>query len=81
MESLKYFDKLIKDTATTYHGGDFSKVFVGGFSQGCIMSFLIALNFVGMLGGILGYSGLIVPIYKILSTPLISEKVLKVPLF
>ena len=38
-------------------GGDYSKVFVGGFSQGCLMSINTAILAPFRVGGVLGLSG------------------------
>ena len=48
--------ELIKKEAELYNG-QFDKVFVGGFSQGCAMSLHIALEHENKLGGVLGFSG------------------------
>ena len=38
-------------------GGDFGKVFIGGFSQGCCMSLNTAILAPFRLGGVVGLSG------------------------
>jgi len=38
-------------------GGDYSKVFLGGFSQGCAMSLYVGLSIPQKLGGIIAYAG------------------------
>jgi len=43
-------------------GGDSTKLFIGGFSQGCFMSLYSGLTFNKTIGGILGSSGYLVSI-------------------
>ena len=43
------------------HEGDASKVFIGGFSQGCCMSLNIGLTYEKKLGGIIALSGVLLP--------------------
>ena len=38
-------------------GGDYSKVFVGGFSQGCALALYVGLSIPHKLGGVIGYAG------------------------
>lgn len=38
-------------------GNDFSKVVIGGFSQGCAMALYCGLQYPKKLGAILGFSG------------------------
>ncbi len=38
-------------------GGDWSKIFLAGFSQGCAMTYHIAFSLGKPLGGIIGYAG------------------------
>jgi len=45
-------------------GGDSTKVFIGGFSQGCAMALHVGLTFEEKLGGIMGFSGYLFPITK-----------------
>jgi predicted esterase len=44
------------------HNGDFSKVFLAGFSQGALISIFVSLTLDdGLLGGIFAHSGAIFP--------------------
>ncbi|TNV76312.1 hypothetical protein FGO68_gene15620 [Halteria grandinella] len=61
-ESLAYIISLIDQVAVEFHNSDYSKVYLGGFSQGCLMSFLAAISFPKRIGGIIGYSGIVPPI-------------------
>lgn len=45
-------------------GGNAKRVFVGGFSQGAVMSLKIGLEYPQQLGGIIGLSGFVVPNIK-----------------
>jgi phospholipase/carboxylesterase len=45
--------------------GDSTKVFIGGFSQGCFMSLYCALTYDKPLGGIVGSGGYFTPIIRI----------------
>ena len=45
-------------------GGDSSRVAVGGFSQGCAMALYAGLGFEKTLGGIIGWSGYLIPMTK-----------------
>jgi phospholipase/carboxylesterase len=56
--------KQISDEIELLHG-ESTKVFIGGFSQGCFMSLYCALTFDKPLGGIVGSGGYLVPIAKI----------------
>jgi len=38
-------------------GGDWSKLFLAGFSQGCVMTYHVAFSLKKKLGGIIGYAG------------------------
>ena len=38
-------------------GGDWSKIFLAGFSQGCAMTYHVAFSLKKKLGGIIGYAG------------------------
>jgi len=42
-------------------GGESTKLFIGGFSQGCILSLYCGLTFEQTLGGIIGLSGFLLP--------------------
>lgn len=65
--SIAYFHSLIHTISRDFHSSDCSKVFVGGFSQGCLMSYLVALSFKERLGGIIGFSGIVPPLaYKLI---------------
>ena len=47
------------------HKSDYSKVFLGGFSQGCLVSFFAGLTLEGhIIGGIAGLSGIIFPLLE-----------------
>ena len=48
-----------------YHGRDASKVFIGGFSQGCCMSLHVGFSYPKKIGGIVGLSGLLFPFSKV----------------
>jgi predicted esterase len=47
----------IIDSEAKHLGGDYSKVFLGGFSAGCAMSTYVGLSIPQKLGGIIGYAG------------------------
>ena len=49
------------DEIIEYFHADTSRVFLGGFSQGAMLSFSVGLTFPGLLAGILPMSGRIVP--------------------
>lgn len=49
----------------TLHGGDSSKVFIGGFSQGCCMSLHAGLSYPKPLGGIIALSGVLFPFSQV----------------
>ncbi len=42
--SMDYIMSIITETATNYHDNDYSRVFLGGFSQGCFLTFLLGLT-------------------------------------
>ena len=44
--------------------GESTKLFIGGFSQGCVMSFHCGLGYTKTLGGIMGCSGYLFPMTK-----------------
>lgn len=47
----------IIDAEAKHLGGDYSKVFLGGFSAGCAMALYNGLSIPQKLGGIIGYAG------------------------
>jgi len=52
--------KIVKghlDSEIKILGGDSSKVFLGGFSQGCAMTLWTGINYDKTLGGLVGLSG------------------------
>jgi len=53
----------------SFYNGDASRVFIGGFSQGCCMALHIGLSYPKKLGGIIGLSGLLFPFSSIKNTP------------
>ena len=57
--SMKVF-KIIKNEGKHF-SGDYSKIFVGGFSQGAIMSFNIGFTTPYPIGGIIACSGVFIP--------------------
>ena len=64
LESLQTISELIRQEALDIHNGDFSKVFLSGFSQGCFMSLLYGLLSKDPLpGGIIGFCGLVPPLF------------------
>lgn len=61
LENSKSIQKVIDEEVDSY-GGDPSKVFIGGFSQGCAMALHNGLTYdKGLLGGIIGFSGYLFP--------------------
>lgn len=65
-ESARYLGSLVDIEAQRY-GGDYSKVFIGGCSQGCIMSLFTALGFHNQLGGIMCNYGLLMPTVNLIN--------------
>ena len=59
-ESTKYINKVL-DKETELLNGDSKKVFLGGFSQGCLMTLHIAFSRLKSLGGAIGLSGGLLP--------------------
>ena len=56
MESVEIVSKVLQREIDSL-GGDASKVFLGGMSQGCVTTLATYLNFKGgILGGVLGAS-------------------------
>lgn len=64
-EDVEINSKMVQaiiDEEVAAFGGDPSKVFIGGFSQGCAMAIHNGLVYQGgMLGGIIGMSGYLFP--------------------
>jgi predicted esterase len=56
LQSTKRVLKVIEQEAKLLND-DYSKIFIGGFSQGCCMSINIALYCPGILGAVIGLSG------------------------
>ena len=56
IDNGKFIAELIDQEAKAL-GGDYSKVFLGGFSQGCAMSLYVGLSLPQKLGGIIAYAG------------------------
>jgi predicted esterase len=54
--------------------GDYSRIFLGGFSQGCFMSLFVGLQLKENIGGIVGLSGALFPTVKL------TEEKKKLPL-
>ena len=52
---------MILDAATKYHGNDYSKVFLGGHSQGAALSFYAGVTFKKLIGGVIGIGGSVFP--------------------
>ena len=46
------------------HNGDYSKVFLGGSSQGCCITYFAAMTLEQVIGGVIGMSGVIFPLLK-----------------
>ncbi|CDW88194.1 phospholipase carboxylesterase family protein [Stylonychia lemnae] len=63
LASMNFLKGLISKEAETYYQNDYSKVFLAGFSQGCCLSFLIGLTFNHILGGVIGFGGIVVPLF------------------
>ena len=59
-------------------GGDSSKVFIGGFSQGCAMSIYAGVSLPQKLGGIVALSGHLLPTLDLSSVP---EERKDIPIF
>ena len=64
MESVEIIKNLIHEEAKNVHGGDYSKIFLGGFSQGGCLTFMIGIIFEEFLGGLAGMGGIPLPILK-----------------
>lgn len=58
LESTKIIHSIIHAEAEKLEG-DYTKVFLGGFSQGCAMTFQAGFGFEKKLGGLFGWSGYI----------------------
>lgn len=56
LSNAKTISDLIETEAKAL-GGDYSKVFLGGFSQGCALALYAGLSLPQKLGGIVGYAG------------------------
>ena len=56
IDNSKTITSIIEQEVQSYNG-DYSKVFLGGFSQGCAMALHVGLSVTYQLGGIIGYSG------------------------
>ena len=56
VKSEMWFRDLIENEVKRYNG-DYSRIFIGGHSQGCIMSLQTALGFKSQLGGIICFCG------------------------
>jgi predicted esterase len=84
--NANFICKIIKNEANIL-GGDYSKIFIGGFSQGCSMSFYIALTHPKLLGGALCLSCKLFPetrdLIKMLgdTNPLFNQKKADMPFF
>ena len=77
-KSIKIIDDLLKDEIEAL--GDPSKVFLGGFSQGCALSLATFMQFKhGNLGGVLGLSGMHAYSLDLSEDQLIEKR--KTPLF
>ena len=59
-ESIDRVNKVIENEAKLFNG-DYKRIAVGGFSQGCSISLSAGLQFNKTLGGILGFSGFLFP--------------------
>ena len=56
----KFIVEVIEDEVKFYKG-DYSKIFIGGFSQGACMSLHIGFTLNHVLGGVLSLSGILFP--------------------
>jgi predicted esterase len=63
LESVKKIYNIVDEAVSRWHSGDYTKIFVGGFSQGCSIAFLVSLFLPQVIGGVIGYSGRQVPLY------------------
>lgn len=63
IESSEFIIDIIKQEAKTYYDNDYSRIFLGGFSQGCALTYLIGLTFQEILGGLIGFSGIVAPLF------------------
>ncbi len=52
---------MILDAAAKYHANDYSKVFLGGHSQGAALSFYAGVTFKKLIGGVIGIGGSVFP--------------------
>ena len=59
-ESIERVHQVIEQEVKLLNG-DYSKIAIGGFSQGCSISLSAGLNFTKTLGAILGFSGFLFP--------------------
>lgn len=74
----KFIVEVIEDEVKFYKG-DYSKVFIGGFSQGACMSLHIGFTLNHVLGGVLSLSGILFP--ESISNPDSIKEKDKLPIF
>ena len=64
LESVELISQLVRDEANSQHGGDFSKIFISGFSQGCGVTLLYSLlSKDPLVGGVIAYLGIVMPVF------------------
>lgn len=59
-KSCTRISKVLDEEAALLNN-DHSKLFVGGFSQGCCMAIHTALSYPHLIGGVVGLSGFVFP--------------------
>ena len=59
-DSIERVNKVIEREANLLNG-DYKKIVIGGFSQGCSISLSCGLQYSKTLGGIIGFSGVLFP--------------------
>lgn len=66
------------ETEAKFYKSNYSKIFIGGFSQGCCMSLYIAFSFKSQLGGVIALSGVLFPEISENESLLLSHKSLPI---
>ena len=63
-ESCELIEQQIRDESK-YLNSEYSNIIIGGFSQGCAMALAVALKFPKILGGVCGFSGVLLQFVEV----------------